>query len=177
MTRQIDDSEHTLRERIAADPRDASAFHELAQLVGSMRGRKDEAVELWRRYIDLADAARLPGARLALGRAQIEARQDGEAVETLRTCVAENPGNIEALCLLGELLRRGGELEEAAKAFRSAAEREPETIRARIALLSCLEAMGNEAEAQSVLQSIQQQAVGDSAVAALLRELMQRRER
>ncbi len=177
MTGNIDDRERALRERIATDPGDATAYQELARLVGSMRGRKDEAVELWRRYIDLADAARLPEARLALARAQIEARLDNDAVETLQTCVADDPGNVEALCLLGELLRRGGDLEEAVRVFRSAAGHEPETIRARIALLSCLEALGDQAEAQKVLQSIQQQAVGDPAVAALLRELLQRRER
>jgi cytochrome c-type biogenesis protein CcmH/NrfG len=177
MNRQMDDNERLLRDRIAADPRDTTALRQLAQLVGSRRDRKSEAVELWRRHLEVADSTRSAEALLALGRAQIEARLEREAIGTLRRCIADDPGNFEALCTLGELLRRNGEVEAAASAFRRAVEREPDSIAARLGLLDCLDASGDEAEAQSVLKSIQRQAAGDQAIAALLRELMQRRER
>lgn len=168
------DKEDELRERLAREPADWEALRRLARLVGSIRGRKDEAVELWSRCLQGADPSERGGALLALARAQIEARSNVDAISTLRRCTAEYPGHIEAFDLLGELLRSTGRFNEAVEALEAAARLDPEAIRPRAALATCLNALGRQSEAQQVLMELQRLGSADPAVAALVRELQQR---
>jgi tetratricopeptide (TPR) repeat protein len=169
-------TEQELRERIDEAPGDPAALRQLAQLVGRQRGRKDEAVALWLRYLDVAPGSEKAEALLALGRAQVEARRYDEAIETLTRCTAEDPRNLSGLELLGELLRHRGLFEEAVGVFKRAVELEPEAVQPRVALVSCFDALGRPAEAEAVLAQIRGMGTGDPAVLALVQELMRRRE-
>ncbi len=171
----MSDREAQLRARLAAVPGEAETIRELAELVGAARNRKDEAVKLWERYAGLVDAVRTEAALLALARAQIEARCEDAAIETLQRCAARTPESFEAFDLLGELLRRDGRLEEAAQALRRAAELDPKAVRPRLALVTCLDGLGQSAEAQAALDEVRRLASGDPAVLALVQELMRRR--
>ena len=167
--------ETELRERMAEAPDESEAMRELARLIGAERGRKAEAVELWQSYVETVDAADVPAALLALGRAQVEARREADAIETLRRCTEEAPELPEAFEVLGALLRRAGDLESAADAFSRAAELQPDAVQPLLALVACLDEGGRSAEAGAVLGSIQKLGSGDPAVLALIQELMQRR--
>ena len=169
------DQESQLRRRLSGDPKDFDALRALAELVGAARDRKAEAVELWRRYADVAGPELAGGALFALGRAQVEARQEADAIETLLVCTREDPALSEAFDLLGELLRRAGRLEEAVEELKRAADLDPEAVRPRVALAICYDALGRRSEAESVLSSLGQAAANDPAVSALVRELMHRR--
>jgi len=171
----MNDREDSLRQRILAAPSDPGALRELALLIGQARDRKVEAMDLWQRYLEVADAHDVPAALLALSRAQIEARFESDAIETLRRCTLEAPDQPEAYETLGELLRRHGDLQGAADALRRAAELQPGSPQPLLALLTCLDSMGDTAAAQEVLTSVQRMAAGYPALAALIRELMQRR--
>ncbi len=169
------DREKELREQLAAGSTDSEALRELAGLVGADRARKDEAVELWRSMVAVLEPSQLPEGLLALARAQVEARREEEAIETLARCTADSPDNFDAHDLLGELLRRAGRLEEAADALRRAGELDPRAVRPRAALLACLDGLGWRDEADRVLGSLQRLGADDPAVGALVEELMRRR--
>ena len=114
-------------------------------------------------------------ALLALGRAQVEARRESEAIETLRRCTAEASAAAEPFDLLGALLRRAGRREEAAEALRHAIELEPTRLDSRVTLITCLDELGRSGEAQEELDALRALRPGDPAVAALVLELIQRR--
>ena len=76
-------TEEELRERVGEVPGEPEAFRQLAELVGRHRGRKGEAVKIWLQYVDAAPSSEKAEALLALARAQVEARQNEEAIETL----------------------------------------------------------------------------------------------
>jgi Flp pilus assembly protein TadD len=171
----VDDREAELRRQLAEGPLDPEVTLELARLVGEQRDRKAEAVELLERHLASVEPEDRPAALLALGRAQVEARRGAEALATLRECTQTAPDNASAFELLGELLRRAGDLEAAEGALRRAVELQPGALQPQLALVSCLDELGRSDEAQEVLAGIQRSAAGDPAVAALLRELMHRR--
>jgi tetratricopeptide (TPR) repeat protein len=168
--------EEELRARISAEPLDAEVIRELAELIGSDRTRKEEAIELWKRYVDAVEPSRTAEALLRLGRAQVEARREDEAIDTLRRCIEEASDCFAALDLMGELLRRAGRLEEAVEALGRAAELDDQAIRPRVALVTCLDALGRSGEAEAVLEVVRAIGAGDPAVMALVRELTQRRD-
>jgi tetratricopeptide (TPR) repeat protein len=172
----VTDRERRLRERVRDAPEDAAALRELAESVGNARTRKDEAVDLWRRYLEVSGPERIGEALLALGRAQVEARRGREALETLRRCTVEWPTCFDAFDLLGELLRLEGEHEAAVEALQRAVELDPRSLRPRVALVSCFDALGRAAEAEAVLEEVRELDSGDPAILALVQELMQRRE-
>jgi tetratricopeptide (TPR) repeat protein len=172
----VTDGEGRLRERLREVPEDTTALRELAELVGKARTRKDEAVDLWHRYLEVAGPEHIGEALLALGRAQVEARKEREAIETLRQCTVETSTCFAAFDLLGELLRREGELEAAVEALQRAGELDPRAIRPRVALVSCLDALGRAAEAEAALDEVRELGSDDPAILALVQELMQRRE-
>lgn len=170
------DRERHLRDRISEAPEDAAALRELAELVAAERGRRDEVVDIWRRYLEVIDPSRTGEALLALARAQVEARRESDAIETLRRCTAEWPECFAAFDLLGELLRHAGEYDAAIEALQRAAELEPESVRPRVALVSCFDAAGRLAEAEAALEGLRRLGAGDPAVRALAQELARRRE-
>lgn len=172
----VTDRERRLRERVRETPEDVDALRELAGVVGNARTRKDEAVDLWRRYLEVAGREQVGEALLALGRAQVEARRDREAIETLRRCTVEWPTCFAAFDLLGELLRLEGEHEAAVEALQRAVELDPRSLRPRVALVSCFDALGRAAEAETALREVRELDSGDPAILALVQELMQRRE-
>ena len=94
------DKEQQIRDRIAGDPSDAEALRELAEHVGAKRDRKDEAVELWRRYVEVVDAGETSQALFRLANAQVQARRDPEAIEVLERCTQIAPEYAEAFDLL-----------------------------------------------------------------------------
>ena len=55
-------------------PDDAATLREQAESAGAERGRKQEAVDLWRRYLEIAEPPQVGEALLGLGRALVEAR-------------------------------------------------------------------------------------------------------
>ncbi len=169
------DREQQIRDRIAGDPSDAEALRELAEHVGAKRDRKDEAVELWRRYVEVVDAGETSQALFRLANAQVQARRDPEAIEVLERCTQIAPEYAEAFDLLGELLRRAGELEGAIVTLQRAAELDPEAVRPRVALVACFDALGRQREAGAVLESIRKLGADNPALMALVQELMHRR--
>ena len=169
------DRERKLRDRLVKDPSNTGALRELAQLVGAARDRKREAVELWTRYVDALDPAERGDALLELGRAQIEARDEAGAIETLARCGAVRPQLAEVFDLRGELLRRAGRLDEAVEALARAAELDPRAVRPRIALATCYDVLGKRDEGRAVLDSLMKLAAGDAALIGLIQELMHRR--
>ncbi len=171
----MNDRELQLRERLTRAPKDAEALRELAGLVGARRGGRAEVVELWSRYLEVVDASGRADALLALARAQVEARQSRGAIETLRRCTEEAPDSVEAFDLLGELLRGAGELEAAVEALRRAAHLDPQAIRPRLALVSCLDGLGCSGEAERELAAVRALGSSDPAIGALVMALMQRR--
>lgn len=169
------DREAQLRESLARTPDDAESLRELASLVGRARSRKDEAARLWARYVELADNEAAPDPLMQLARALIEARRDEAAVDALVRCSTLHPNEAAVFDLLGEVLRYSGRLEEAVPALERACRLDPESIRPRLALASCLDALGREGEAARILEEVQAQASSDPAVTALVRELRHRR--
>lgn len=167
--------ERELRTRVQRDPDDADALRELARVVGRSRTGKDEAIDLWRRHLEVAAPSDRAAARLALAHALIQARREPEAIQTLRECTRDSPDAAEAFDLLGELLRRAGDLEEAVGALTRAIELEPDAVRPRVALVTCYDALGREREARAALQSLAGLGADDPAITALVRELMHRR--
>lgn len=163
-----------LRRRIAtgADP---GVLRELAELVSRDRARRGEAVDLWRRLVEVVEESGRGNALLALARSEIEARRPGDAIETLRRCTEVSPEMAEAYDMLGELLRGAGRLEEAVGVLRRAAELEPTNVRPRLALVVCLDSLGRRDEATRVLQAASESAGEDTAAQALIREIMHRR--
>lgn len=156
-------------------PDDAAELRERAEKVGAERGRKQEAVELWRRHLESVGSSQIGEALLGLGRALVEARCVEEAVDVLSRCAGELPNSFEAHDLLGQVSRETGRLEAAVAAFRRAAELGPGEIQPRVALVVCLDALGRSAEADEVIRTLGACSSRDPAIRALLQELLQRR--
>lgn len=178
MTEPIDAGaarERSLRRAFERDPSNVVVARELARLLGRRRERRDEVVELWQRHVDAVAGSETVDARMSLARAQIEARRERDALSTLRRCVEEAPNHSPAFDLLGELLRQLGLLEEAVEALRTAGRLDPDAVRPRVALVTCLDALGRREEAQEVLEYLQRKGAEDPRLAALVRELMHRR--
>jgi tetratricopeptide (TPR) repeat protein len=169
-------TEKELRERIEEAPEDSRALRQLAELVGRDRTRREEAVELWQRYVESVSGSEKAEALLALGRAQVQARENSGALDTLRRCIAEEPNLFGGLELLGELLRQKGRFDEAVEVFERAVEVEPGAVQPRFALVSCFDALGKTRQAESVLAQVRAMNANDPAVLALVQELMRRRE-
>lgn len=156
-------------------PDDANALREAAEAAGADRGRKQEAVDLWRRYVEIVDRPELGEALLDWGRALVQARREREAVDVLRRCAEECPDRFEVHDLLGQVLKRTGSLEEAVAAFRRAAELAPGEVQPRVALVVCLDALGKSEEADAVVRALGERSAQDPALRALVQELLQRR--
>lgn len=164
-----------VRERNSNTEDDAATLREKAEKLGSERGRREEAVDLWRRYLHVVEQSKLGEALLGLGRALVAARRDEEAVDVLRRCVEVSPECFAAHDLLGQLLKQAGMLEEAVEAFQRAAESSPDDLQPKLALVGCLDALGRTAEADELIRALAVRGARDPAVGALVRELLQRR--
>ena len=175
MDSDLNARETELRERIRERPGDAEALRELALLVGSERTRKAEAVVLWERHLEAVEEGGRGAALMALGRAQIEARRNEDAIESLAEATRADPGLAEAFDLLGELLRGTGRVEEAVSALERATQLDPKNVRARLALVTCLDALDRKDQATRVLQQAAEIGGEDPATQALIREFMHRR--
>lgn len=154
---------------------DAAAIRERAERLGAERGGKEEAVELWRRYLEIVQPSQVGDALLGLGRALVEARRDEEAVDVLQRCVEESPECFAAHDLLGQMLKQSGRLESAVEAFKRAAALSPGDVQPKVALVGCLDALGRSEEADDVIRALGARGARDPAVGALVRELLQRR--
>jgi Flp pilus assembly protein TadD len=157
-------------------PEDAALLRKKAELAGAERGGKNEAVDLWRRYLEVVDPAGTGEALLELGRALVRARREGEAADVLRRCVEELPDSFEAHALLGEILRQTGELEAAVGALKRAAELSATELQPQVSLVFCLDALGRRSEADAALRVLTESGASNPAVRALVQELLQRRE-
>jgi tetratricopeptide (TPR) repeat protein len=160
----------------AGVPGDAAALRRKAELVGTERGRRNEAVDLWRRYLEVVEPAGTREALYELGRALVQARRAEEAIDVLRRCTMEWPGFFEAHALLGEVLKQTGDLEAAVEALKRATELSPGDVQPLASLAICLEALGRRSEADAALSALRESSAGNPAVWALMQELLQRRE-
>jgi Flp pilus assembly protein TadD len=156
-------------------PDDAAQLKQRAETVGAERDGKQEAVDLWRRYLQIAEASQTGEALLGLGRALVEARRSEEAVDVLSRCAEKMPDSFEVHELLGQVSRETGRLEAAVAAFGRAAELGPDEIQPRVALVVCLDVLGRSAEADEVIRTLGLRGSRDPAIRALLQELLQRR--
>lgn len=164
-----------MSERNSKTEDDAATLREKAERLGRERGRKEEAVDLWRRYLQVVERSKIGEALLGLGRALVEARRDEEAVDVLRRCVEESPECFAAHDLLGQLFKQSGMLEVAVEAFQRAAELSPDDLQPKVALVGCLDALGRSAEADELIRALGVRGARDPAIGALVRELLQRR--
>lgn len=171
----------TTRDGRSSDPvseqaKIAEMLRKKAEAVSAERGRQDEAVDLWRRYLEVADGTGVGEALLELGRALVKARREGEAVDVLRRCTKELPESFEAHALLGEILKQTGRLEAAVEALERATELKPDDVQPLVSRVICLEALGRRSDAAAALAALRESSAGNPAVAALMQELLQRRE-
>ncbi len=163
-------------ERVSGTREDAAALRERAQLAGAERGRRQEAVDLWRRYLVVVGSSGTGEALLELGRALVEARREEEAVDVLRRCTEEWPDCFDAYGLLGEVLRQTGDLEAAVGALERAVALRPDDVQPKVSLVICLDALGRRPEAEKALASLGERGANNPAIRALVQELLQRRE-
>ncbi len=157
-------------------PVGAAALRMKAESVGAERDRKNEAVDLWLRYLEVVEPAGTREALYELGRALVQARRDEEAIDVLRRCATEWPESFEAHALLGEVLKQAGDLEAAVGALKRATELSPGDVQPLASLAICLEALGRQSEADAALSALRESSAGNPAVWALMQELLQRRE-
>lgn len=123
-----------LNAAIALRPALGEAHYRLAALLLDA-GRRTEAIVHYR----LAETSTVPKGlqRLARARALIVEGRDGEALEVLRTQVAESPTDVVALDLMGVLLSEAGAFEEAAETLEQALTLAPATVGAYYDLVRC----------------------------------------
>jgi len=95
--------------------------------------------------------------RIALGRALIQANENGQALEMLRETAALAPAVAEAALALGEALIANGHLPTAIAEFERALRLEPELPRARLALGSAWLEAGEQDRAIDILASLAHQ--------------------
>src|SRR5215831_17043289 len=96
------------------------------------QGKPREACALLKSNLDNGRGGLLT--RIALGRAQLAAKENAEALETLRAAVALAPAVAEAALALGEALLANGHLPTAIAEFERAQRLEPALTRACFAL-------------------------------------------
>jgi Flp pilus assembly protein TadD len=164
-----------LSDQVTERAKAVETLRKRAEAASAERGRQDEAVDLWRRYLDVVDGTGMGEALLELGRALVKARREGEAVDVLRRCTEALPESFEAHALLGEILKQTGRLAAAVEALERAAELNPDDVQALVSLVVCLEALGRRSDAEAALAALRQRGAGNPAVAALMQELLQRR--
>ena len=110
---------------VTLDPNDDLALHELAR-VHAAEGRPEEAERLLRRAVAATAGRpiREADALFNLGAAVLAQGRADEARRLFERCLAANPDDHRAIGNLGFLLLEAGELEEARRRLRDAADRE-----------------------------------------------------
>jgi tetratricopeptide (TPR) repeat protein len=105
-----------LRQAVQADQDDVLTPMKLGILLKEQGGRWEEAAELFQRIV-----AKTPGysdAWRELGVAQGKMKQDRDGEASLREAIKLNAGDFDAMASLGGILKRRGELNDAASFYR-----------------------------------------------------------
>jgi len=132
------------------DPQDANATVLLGDLLYS-RGRRDEAIELWREAVKL-DGSHFFALR-DLGMALLVSQEQKEGLELLTRASVARPDHLATTMLLADINARVGNADAARKAIERALEKSPGGD-VLIEKLASVEAqLGNEARALELLNS------------------------
>jgi hypothetical protein len=140
---RLDEAESACRLRLAADPSDAAALNDLANVLEE-QGRADEAEGCYRRAIELRSDSVEAHYNLALllqMRRALEAARDG-----YQTVLALRPDIVQAYNNLGAVLRDLGQLTAAEQAFGEALRLRPDYADAQFNQAMCRLAMGDFAQ-------------------------------
>ncbi|MBD3367002.1 MAG: tetratricopeptide repeat protein [Candidatus Eisenbacteria bacterium] len=130
---------------------DRAQTHNTIGLAHAERGRYAEAVEAYRRSLELSPG--YAGAMNNMGLALEEMGREVEAAQAYRSAAATDTTLATAPNNLGVLLWRRGELEAAIRAFEEAIARDPALPEARVNLGSVLLGTGRLQAARSQLES------------------------
>ena len=163
MSREADSARH--RERVAANPNDRVAWHNLAAAEGDL-GRMAESEKAARRAIELGIAA--PETRLVLARALQSLGMLDEAERAFEEAIGLRPGYVDAHRDLAQLRwMRTGEVESALERLDEALAAQPAAAGLRGVRSAVLECAGHPARA---LQSAEAGLARSPDDAALLRQ-------
>ncbi|WP_158219711.1 tetratricopeptide repeat protein [Ideonella sp. A 288] len=130
----LDSAEGYLRQAHRLHPTSDLVMVNLGTL-SRLKGDLQAGIDWYERA--LAVAADNPALAANLGSAYLNAGRDADAEPHLRRYLAQQPGHVAALCLLGDALRGQKRLDEAAEQYRKALAIAPEAAEARHALAAC----------------------------------------
>lgn len=129
---------------IAADPKDFTAFFNLA-LAYSLQGKDTEAIPAYKKALELKPD--LYQANLNLAISQLRLKQYAEAVPYLSSAVAEKPKEFRPNYYLGAALLGAGDFEKAQQAYVAALEIDPKSPDAELGVAHALEKLNRLSEA------------------------------
>jgi tetratricopeptide (TPR) repeat protein len=141
-------AEAFLRRAVAAFPDDAEAIGELAFAL-YLQGRHAEAKPLYEKALALLDS---PDLRVRYGRLLYHLRRYGEAEESYRRVLAQDPGNLDARWGLAEVVLALGRAREAELLARQVLALKPDYPLARFTLAKALLEQGRKEEAKGLLR-------------------------
>ncbi|WP_243090309.1 ATP-binding protein [Thermus neutrinimicus] len=140
-------AEAFLRRAVSAFPDDAEAWGELAFAL-YLQGRHGEAKPLYEKALALLDS---PDIRVRYARLLYHMKRFGEAEESYRLVLAEDPGNLDARWGLAEVVLALGRAKEAELLSRQVLAVEPSYPLARFTLAKALLEQGKVEEARRLL--------------------------
>jgi tetratricopeptide (TPR) repeat protein len=96
----LEPAEVQFRKAIELDPQLATAYHVLAEMLVKKPDQRQEAVELWKKAIDLKDQE-YPEALRAIVKVLTAEEKFAESVDYLKTAIRLQPRDVESIFLLG----------------------------------------------------------------------------
>lgn len=132
--RRFDDAAQSYRRAIAAQPAFIEALSRYGNLLHGL-GQREAAMECFRRAFAAAPTS--TAGRMNRVKLLLEEENGPDAERVLGTILAAEPGNSEALRLLGNLLRESGRFDEAVNHLTRAIELDPTQIAAYHDLAYC----------------------------------------
>lgn len=139
---------------VAAHP-DSFRVHQLAGEVNEAQGNTGQAIRQYR--VALAENDRLPQLHFRIGQLLLKEGApdaDAKAMEEFRAELALHPRSAPAELAMAEIERHAGQLDDAERNYRLAAETEPGLVAARVGLAQTLLARHQVPQAQAELQQL-----------------------